>query len=344
MIWEIIKWFGYMIAITLFLSSIYFSFLTNATFPIYLSVAIGLVSIYISHKLYKLYSIYSWLESLDHFIDNFAKDSQTWKKTLYFEHIPSLLCNSYDEVKKSWFRYVKEMNDFTIRSRYVYTNERTHHNNKFCTNNDLFIEISFHNKKQLNSHILIEPDIRENKTNDLFAIIAWPGMVFLMVFWIGSIVQLFTIRSSIYISNQKINPIITTLIVTVFIGYFTYLFYRKNIESNMIKLEDVQFEEKFDINGTNTIITRQILSPTFMQKYSNYLLINKLSKTLSTYIDFRSNRIIFKFDYKEECKSLSKEFVEGIMIKSAEFINDLQLERNMAVVYAGRVAIDGARG
>ncbi len=272
-------------------------------------------------------------------ITNNQINPETGQVWLNFDLIPQELYLPYTEIKDSWFRLFESTPNAKARTRYVNSVIRDNKDKEEEATHALFIEHQFPNKQfYIDAFVHIRPDIRENGRSSFISALSWPWIVLYILFKSDDLFQYLANR----ISSYGINTYLCIGIILCFSGYISYLIHKKAITHNIVKLESRWFEKTFDVDSNDKIIARQVCNPVLVADLQDRLIKNNLNKCSEIYIDFRLNRLIYKFDYSifDTSWLLSEEYVKSCVTLTNEMIDRISIIRNMAVIYAGRVVLD----
>jgi len=97
-----------------------------------------------------------------------------------------------------------------------------------------------------------------------------------------------------YFDSISVNIFVPIIVVHILIYYLIFLIYNKIINNKRVKLENVDFEKKFDVYCKDQIESRKVLTPDFMYKIVDY--VNKISNTRVYEFHFFGNEIYIKRD------------------------------------------------
>lgn len=271
-------------------------------------------------------------------INNNPANPETGQSGLSFDLIPQDLYEPYTKIKNSWFRLFESTTNAQVRTWYVNSISRDNKDREEEATHALYIEHQFPDKKlNIDAFVHIKPDIRENNRSSFIASLSWPWIILYILFKSKNSEKLFS-----NIESQGIQPWIFLIVILLFSAYISYLIHKKMTSHNAVKLENRGFEKTFDVNSNDNIVARQVCNPILISELQDRLIKNNLNTYSEIYIDFKLNRLIYKFDYNIVDNSwlLSDDYVKICIALTNEMIDRISIIRNMAVVYAGRVAID----
>lgn len=278
-------------------------------------------------------------------------DPETEQEWLSFKLLPKLLFKSYDKIIESGFRLYVNTSFSKIRTWYVRSVLTSKWEEVKNVTNALYIEHKFSTDHYINAHILITPDTGKWKLRHIsFPIFTIIIIIIALYSQSSDAIHNLWIRNAVFntqsiFQHNKIVPIVFLLLLLLFLAYMEAVRYKKLISLHEVKVEDKDFEESLNIISDDKVIARQICNPEFIVKYKEWLIKNDLEKNCIIYFDFRGNRLIYKFDYNiiDNSWLLTEEYVKNCIALTNEMIDKISIIRNMAVVYAGRIAIDNVK-
>lgn len=270
-------------------------------------------------------------------------DPSTKQVWLSFDNLPKEMYEYYTEIKASWFRLFETTPYSKVSSRYVHSITRGNKNREVEATHALYIEHQFVDKDlYLDAYVQIKPDNRDNIRTNIMYFLVWPWIIARILFDDDLDVYEFAVET---VQWYGIDSITFFVMLFFFSGYISYLIRSRIANHNAVRIESRDFEKWFDVNSNDPIVARQICDPIFIADLDSWLIQNNLKKYSEIYFDFRLNRLLYKFDYSivDKSEELNQEYVKDCISMTSKMIEKISILRNIAVVYAGRIALDISR-
>jgi hypothetical protein len=155
-------------------------------------------------------------------------------------------------------------------------------------------------------------------------------------FKINSAITLWTQKEINYNYIYVFFFIISIILFTIFKEYmmFFYLFIifiiifitKKYNNKNLVKLENVEFEDRFNVYSEDDLYSRTILTPSFMYRIYDY--VNKISKNRKYDFYFKDDYIYI--NYKIDNNYLEISFFKSLYVNLIDFVEFYQELKNIS--------------
>lgn len=202
-------------------------------------------------------------------------DQNTWK-----ENIPYSI---------SWY-------EFKTSEEHQDKNGTHYEVNNHC----YLLKVTFNNARQkISSWITLKRDVNDNFYRKLFNIFAIDfsiiGGYFVITQWEnGDNYGMIILENISKFINVPLWLFFITLLIAIFI--ITYQIYSSLINKKRVRTENTQFEKEFDVYCNDQILSRKILTPSFMYRIFDF--VNKIDKKRSYEFYFLGSNIFIKLDLK----------------------------------------------
>lgn len=203
--------------------------------------------------------------------------------------VDNSLLNSYDrlDLKEDSIEYIynfinnnKNENIWFIINSYKFKTSEKYNDKQwkeqYKTNNYSYLtKISFKNPlHKVENSIILKTD----KTDNFLKKIAIVLLIYLIswTFIISVVASIIQDSFKKFFDSIWVNPFLPILFFMIFLYILCYYFYERYINTKRVKLENIDFEKKFDVYCKDQIESRKILTSDFMYRILDFS--NKINK------------------------------------------------------------------
>ncbi len=249
---------------------------------------------------------------------NQNKTSFVW---ISISSLPNTLYREYNDIVFLYSLPTQTKWDFTVNNLYFQTFFQKR-DSTIATNKMLLLEYSRKSKQTQENYIHLHQDKRQSTSNSVTwyvsgLVLLVTIVVLLLYIWIRLWQWAFLIQYIvILLKHYSLSPFVVFILLSI-IFMLTARFIQKRFDhKNAISLESHEFEKKFDVESSDPILARQIFNPSMINNFFDFQHKHWLLWRTELYIDFRKNKLSFKFDYFKNEKSISepviKQYIELI--------------------------------